>query len=186
MSTQPTAETMPSRAHARPKPSYLWEPVSRVWVSVAICFEIAVLVLFNAFPGWIGVVASLDKPGTFSPILMPAFRQYLPLINAWLCLSLGLCLVHLGLRQWTPATRWADLGLSLFGCYVLRTLIHAEPLVAYSPTWMVEGWPLAHVEQHVVPTLANVVTVALWLALILTALGALVKLVKLIGATVRE
>ena len=44
-------------------------------VVVRICFLIGAIVVFNAFPQWIGTYRSLDDPSSFVPLLAPEFQQ---------------------------------------------------------------------------------------------------------------
>jgi hypothetical protein len=144
-------------------------------VVVRICFLIGAIVLFNAFPQWIGTYRSLDDTSSFVPLLAPEFQAHMPALNAWWALALTLNFLLLGLRRWTPATRWADLGLTVFGMAILANMLSGPPILAVHPG---SGWP----SELLRPSGA-----AWWLsklglsaALVVTGLSALKKLLALI------
>jgi hypothetical protein len=122
------------------------------------------LALFNTFPQYIGVGWVADGAWTFTPVLSPNFFvEYLPLLNILWGLSMALSFVHLGLRRWTLGTRIADLGLAIFGIYILFQMITGGPIFAFQDTW-ITGLDWA-------------VTPVLWLLLVLSIIGAVKKLV---------
>jgi hypothetical protein len=102
-------------------------------VAIRICFLIGAIVLFNAFPQWIGTYRSLDDVSSFVPLLAPGFQAYMPALNVWWALALTLNFLLLGLRRWTPATRWADLGLTVFGMCILANMLAGPPILAVHP-----------------------------------------------------
>ena len=144
-------------------------------VVVRICFLIGAIVVFNAFPQWIGTYRSLDDPSSFVPLLAPEFQVHMPALNIWWALALTLDLLLLGLRRWTPAMRWADLGLTVFGMIILANMLAGPPILAVHPR---SGWP----SELLRPSGA-----AWWLsklglsaALVVTGLDALKKLLALV------
>ena len=144
-------------------------------VVVRICFLIGAIVLFNAFPQWIGTYHSLDDPSSFVPLLAPEFQVHMPALSVWWALALTLSFLLLGLRRWTPAIRWADLGLTVFGMIILANMLAGPPILAVHPG---AGWP----SELLRPSGA-----AWWLsklglsaALMVTGLDALKKLLALV------
>jgi hypothetical protein len=121
----PTARTGTGAGTGRRDP----DRVHLVGVVVHICFLIGAIVLFNAFPQWIGTTRSLDDPSTFVPLLAPEFQAHMPALNVWWALALTLSFLLLGLRRWTPATRWADLGLTVFDMALLALIRSGSGLV---------------------------------------------------------
>jgi hypothetical protein len=134
--------------------------IHRGWPVVEICGLIAALVLFNAFPEWIGVLVSADDLASFVPLLTPAFQVYLPWLNIWWGLALCLAYAKLFYGRWTMTLRWADLGLC-----VLRILVLARFLL---------GGPIVGLNREEVPFLDLLANSVLVLALI----GAVVELVQ--------
>jgi hypothetical protein len=100
------------------------------WVIVRICILVMLIVLFNFFPGRIGVLVSAVDWHSFVPLLAPEFGYNMPWLNVWWGLALVLEVTHLCLRRWQPLTRWADLALSvLAGLILLQVLLQGAILV---------------------------------------------------------
>jgi len=157
----------------------------RIWVTglvISVCFQIALLVLLNAYPERIGVLISADDPASFVPLLGPEFRLAVPWLNAWLGLALALSFVHLSTRRWTSTTRWADLGLNAFGCAILWHMATAGPLVAASPAWTTAGRPLLQVGPAVVSVLTLSFEVGLWVIFGIAVLTTGLKFLKLLAS----
>lgn len=133
---------------------------------------IALIALFNCFPGKIGIIVSANAPSRFVPLLAPEFKGHLPWLNLWWGLVLLLNLVELALsvtnrydERWQQAVRWADLGLNLVGVFVLIRLITGESIVAANPVWSVTqdqaGARLVQIRESTVPYLAMLVKASL-------------------------
>jgi hypothetical protein len=144
-------------------------------VVVRVCFLIAAMVLFNAFPQWIGTYRSLDDPSSFVPLLSPEFQAHMPLLNAWWAPALTLNILLLGLRRWTPATRWADLGLTIFGMTILAKMLAGPPILAVYPG---SAWPWELLRPSGAAWWLS--KIGLSAALVVTGLGALKKLLDLV------
>jgi hypothetical protein len=176
MSTLANTETKavtgqaPDRTRAR-RP----DRVRPAGVAIQICFLIGAIVLFNAYPQWIGTYRSLDDPSSFVPLLAPEFQAHMPALNCWWALALTLSFVLLGMRRWTPATRWADLGLAVFGMIILSNMLAGPPILAVHPG---SGWP----SELLRPSGAAwwLSKIGLWAALVVAGLSALKKLLALI------
>lgn len=144
-------------------------------VVIRIFFLIGALVLFNAYPQWIGTYRSLDDPSTFVPVLAPEFQVHMPALNVWWALALTLNFLVLGLRRRTPATRWADLGLTVFGMAILANMLAGPPILAAHPglDWPSELLPSPEAAWWLGK-------LGLWAALMVTGLDALKKLLVLV------
>jgi hypothetical protein len=103
--------------------------IHKGWLMVEICFLIAAIVLFNAFPHRIGVLISATDAESFVPLLAPEFQVHMPWLNAWWGLALALAMVKLAYGRWTPALRWAELGLKVFGILLLGRLVLGGPII---------------------------------------------------------
>lgn len=170
------------------------EPIWKWGMALVICLQIAFLVLINAFPEWIGVVTTLDESGRFVPLVGPGFYRALPWINAAVGASLALCLIHLALGHSTPATRWADLAVSAFGCWVLFLLTTTHSLLAPGVDQELLG-PGSLIGPLTVGRFGRTVYVGfftaaayagLWVAFWISALGVTIKAVRLTLHTLRE
>lgn len=143
-------------------------------VVVHIGFLIGAVVLFNAFPQWIGTFGSLGDPSSFVPLLAPEFQVHMPVLNAWWALALALNTALLALRRWTPATRWADLGLTCFGMAILVEMLAGPPILAVYPA---SAWPWEFLRPSGAAWWLS--KVGLSAALAVTGLSALKKLLAL-------
>jgi len=109
--------------HARDLPAVPRAQEDRVYaptLAVGICLVCFVLWMVNAIPQWIGVIMVRDGS---APEFVPlnAFGVQLPLfaINLWLTAGLGLNLIVLGQRRWTPLTRWLEVAVGLLAALVV-------------------------------------------------------------------
>jgi hypothetical protein len=91
----------------------------------------ALALLFNFFPDWVAVYASVNSGASAYPLLTPAFSRYLPLINAWWLLAFVLNVAVLRRGRWTRATRWADFGLEVFNAVILLLIVIGPPVFRF-------------------------------------------------------
>ena len=148
------------------------------WTVAAVCAIVVAAVVLNFFPERIGVVKSLLDPGSFVPLLRPEFEAHLPWLNLWCGLALTVNLVNLFHGRWQPATRWADLALSVLGICILFRLAGGDPVVRLGSAWAAWlDWSGAWVER----TLSVLYKVALVSALVLQIMASSKKLLRLIG-----
>jgi hypothetical protein len=143
---------------------------------------VALLLLLNAFPNLVGVWVMTDGTWLQVTSFTPEFLQnVLPWINVGLGLTLALNCLHIIYGRWTPGTRWADLGLTVFSLVVLYQILHAGPLLQFSPEAL-DGVGSSAV--FVVPD--TVFQGVLWLAFVGTAIGTVVRLVRLLQDAICE
>ena len=158
---------------------------------------IAIMVLFNFFPGKIGIIVSANSPSRFVPLLAPEFKAHLPWLNLWWGLVLLLNLVELALsvahrygERWQQAVRWVDLGLNLVGVFVLVRLITGESIVAANPVWSVSrdqaGARLVQLRESAVPYLAMLVKASLVFAVVAVIVKSSKKLQHLLNSEPAE
>jgi len=96
-------------------------PVGHVFSMYAI---LALAVLFNFFPEWVGIVGFHSGEGSWRlSMLRPEFSAYMPLLNLWWGLAFVLNLLALRQGRWRRETRWAEFGLGLFGAVILFLII---------------------------------------------------------------
>ncbi len=106
------------------------------WISVVTFL----LVVFNAFPGEVGIYRTATDAASFTPLLAAGFYAALPWLDVWWGVSLALALVLLLSRRWTTDLRRLDLAVDCLGVVVLWRLIFGAPLVLAYPGW---GWPVS-------------------------------------------
>jgi hypothetical protein len=85
-----------------------------------ICLLVALLVVVNIPPEGLGLSLTRTESGLW--IVSPLLKASRSGLNLWLTLSLALWVVNLYYGRWQRATRWADLGLSVLGVFVLLPL----------------------------------------------------------------
>lgn len=128
-----------------------------------IVFTILVMILFNVFPHWIGIITfsgGADDPVIF-PLLAPEFAVHIPwLTMAWTA-EVVLKLAVLVQGRWQRLTRWLELGLGLFGMYVTYRIVTGGPITTME-------W------------LTMFVRFGLWIGLIVGGFEALGRLFKLV------
>ena len=138
------------------------------WLAVEICGLMAVLILFNAFPQWVGILVSADNLSSFVPLITPEFQVYMPWLN--LCWGLALCLAYVELfyGRWTLALRAADLGLCALGILVLCRFLFGGPIVGLN--------------SAPIPFLGLIVKATLWLALVGSIVTLFRKLARIVAS----
>jgi hypothetical protein len=94
--------------------------VGRIFSTYAI---VALVVLFNFFPQWVGFWAWHAGRWSGLPVLLPEFSTHLALLNLWWGSAFALNLVVIRQGRWRRGTRWAELALGLFGAAVLLVIM---------------------------------------------------------------
>jgi hypothetical protein len=92
---------------------------------------VALVVLFNFFPQWVGFWAFSDGRWSGLPILLPEFSRHLPLLNLWWALAFVLDLIVLRHGRWRRGTRWARLALGALGAIVLIVIVTGPRVFAF-------------------------------------------------------
>jgi len=93
---------------------------------------VALAVLFNFFPRWVGIFSVHDSQWRVIPFLRPEFAMHLPLLNLWWGLAFMLNLIALRHGRWRRETRWAEFGLGLLGGIILFLIIIGPPVFRYN------------------------------------------------------
>jgi hypothetical protein len=136
--------------------------ISLAGIIVRLFFIVAAAVLFNFFPQKVGYIRTATDPSSFTPLLGPGVRSFLPWLNLWWGLAFGLEIAHLILRRWITTTRWIGLALDVFGAVVLGAAAADTPFVE-------------------IPFVTPIARLALGLASIALLLSALVQFLRLLG-----
>ena len=173
---QPQPQTTPRDPDAIP----LWEPI------VEIVFTSIIMVLFNVMPEHIGVTVSAGEPASFVPLLSPVFfERYLPLLNLYWGLTIGLAIIHLTLTHWTIATRFADIGLNCFGLSIFTSMLFGPSIIALTQEMADSGSAWVQVAEALVNPLWWVVRWVLVIAIIGTAIDLIKRTLELVRAVTR-
>ncbi|MGH9649954.1 MAG: HAAS signaling domain-containing protein [Terriglobales bacterium] len=80
--------------------------------------------LFNFVPGWVGIYWPGGGSWRVTPLLLPEFAFYMPMLNVWWGLAFAFNLLVLRQGRWTRQTRWAEFALGLLsgGIWLLIVL----------------------------------------------------------------
>ncbi|MCJ7624354.1 MAG: hypothetical protein MUO76_12695, partial [Anaerolineaceae bacterium] len=108
-------------------PGMLWD----------IAITLALIVLFNFYPQWVGV-ANLREGSSwmFIPLLNPAFQSFLPWLNLRFALVIILSSILLRQGQWQNPTRWAAFGLHIFTLIILVGMLTGGPILGLNPAYV--------------------------------------------------
>ncbi len=141
-------------------------------------YAIAVLAtLLNFYPQWFGILYITDEGARAVPLARLGIVLPATLMNIWWAGALTLNMWLLRERRWTRETRWAELMLGAFGAFILWAAIAASNLPD------VENWR-DFVDPRRVERLAwlgfRVVTFSMWIALVLTLVETVVRLVRIL------
>ena len=131
---------------------------------VEMVLILAAIVLFDFFPDKLGIVRSLTDPSSFKPLLAPEFQEHMPWLNLYWGLALGFGAVNLALGRWTIYMRWAEVGLSVLAAFIILRMLLGGPLVLS-------------------PGLALIVKFGLIVALVVSSIDLIAKLIRLVTRT---
>jgi hypothetical protein len=109
------------------------EDVFKLWERIPdIVFTLALLLVFNFYPHWIGIFLTDKITGTWVqvPFLSQDFFHYLPWLNIlWLSgLALNLALLRTG--KWQPWSKWFQIGLDVFTMALFIVMATGNNLIA--------------------------------------------------------
>ncbi|MCP4424451.1 MAG: hypothetical protein GY803_08175 [Chloroflexi bacterium] len=125
-----------------------------------VVFTILVIILFNVFPHWIGIITFTGDETEVFRLLAPEFSVHIPWLTVvWTAVVL-LKLIVLGQGHWNRRTRWLEFVLDLFGLYVGYRIVTGGPIVT-------------------IDALTTLVRISIWIGLIVGGFEALGKLFKL-------
>ncbi len=128
---------------------------SRIGATVRIYFVVALLVVFNLFPQWLGVyfvpsghetrLVSLNELGIRLPMLA---------LNIWWLIALLQNLLLLKHGRWTLPIRWLQFGLGISGAAILYQIMRttAETLSQARFSTAIGNAQLASILTRLVPT----------------------------------
>ena len=133
----------------------------------SICGLTFLMVLFNFFPQFVGIVTVNDEVLQVVPLFSSHFYEtYLPLLNILWGLAIGLQAVLLTSQRWTVFTRLADFGLAMLGLAIIFMIANDGPVfVPAEDPLRVFSWLL---------------TPLLWFILLVTGIDVIKKFVHLL------
>ena len=119
----------------------------------SIIFTLAGLMVLNFYPQILSIW--MIENGNFVPLvtLSEAFFHFLPWINLSGILTVALDIWLLRQGSWNMATRWAHIGLQLFGIGIVIALLKTPNLLAINPgaTDLESGRILTRVFSSIIP-----------------------------------
>ena len=109
-----------------------------------VVFTLIALVLFNAFPQYVGMASVRDGQWVIVSLLAPAFFTYLPWISLLWALKATVDILALGQGRWTVGLRWALIGLGLGSIALGYRILMGPAIVAFPPDTITRlGWGTA-------------------------------------------
>ncbi len=156
----------PLKLKAQPDPKVV-KPAGMILEAV---LTLAALVLFNLFPQWVGIGVMLNGMWVFTPILTPAFFQYLPWISVLWALTAALHILVVSQGRWQASTRWASLALVLFNIVVAERMLTGPALIAIDPAALSGLAPMIDTISNAAIRLALGITVVVKVVEVATSL----------------
>ncbi len=136
--------------------------VKRGELIAGIVFTILIIILFNVYPQWIGVVTFTGgQDPVFFPFLAPEFAVHIPWLTALWTADILMKLVVLVQGRWQRPTRWLEFALGLFGLYVGYRIVTGGPIATMA-------------------VLTMLARIGIWIGLIVGSIEALGRLFKLV------
>lgn len=126
-----------------------------------IVFTILIIILFNVYPEWIGVITSTGDDRVVFRLLAPEFSVHIPWLTLVWTADVLLKLIVLGQGRWRPFTRWLEFGFGLFGLYVGYRIVTGGPIMT-------------------IDALTTLVRISIWIGLIVGSFEALGRLFRLV------
>lgn len=154
---------------------------SRIGATVRIYFVVALLILFNLFPEWLGIylvasghearLVSLHELGIRLPMLA---------LNIWWLIALLQNLLLLKQGRWTLPIRWLQFGLGVFGAAIVYQIMRvtAETLSQAQFSTALGNPQLASILARLIPT----VLFTILLVVLLSSARRLYRLVRTAAA----
>ena len=179
MTTLTTNQTTPQAVRPDRNAISPYEPIAE------IIFTTIALVVFNVLPQRIGVLISALEPDSFVPLLSPVFfERYLPWLNVYWALTLGLAFINLVFQRWTIATRLADIAINILGLNIFVSMLFGPSILGVNPEWAEAGSAWVQVAQALVTPMSWVVSLVLVIAIIATVVELIKRTVELVRAVV--
>ncbi len=99
---------------------------------VGIGFNLAAILIFNAYPEWISAIMLTDGEVVRTPLLSENFMRFVP----WLSLLWGAGIVLnsfvLIRGRWQPLSRWLQIGLEILTLALLAWMLIGGPLLSWT------------------------------------------------------
>ncbi len=150
-------------------------------LAAEVVLTITALVLFNAFPQYVGVGSVRDGQWVIVSVLAPAFFTYLPWISLLWALKATVDIVALGQGRWTVGLRWALVGLGLGSIILAYRILTGPAIVAFPPDAITRlGWGTATAMS--IQQLSNLVNSAVRLSI---AVALVVEVIETAGRLIR-
>jgi hypothetical protein len=100
--------------------------IAPLWILLKMAVIVVLMAYFNFFPQWVGIVSLHSDYGV--RVLTPSqLGVHLPvgMLNLWWLGLLVLYVMLLRAGRWTRGTRWMELGLGIYGAYILWVIMRS-------------------------------------------------------------
>ena len=182
-----------SRAREQDEKEGTWDPRSldgkedsdnfKPWERIPdIVFTLALLLVFNFYPQWIGVFFIDKATGMWVhiPFLSQTFFQYLPWLNIlWLAgLALNFALLRAG--KWQPWSRWFQIGMDVFTLSLFIWMASGNPIVQFAQEKLNQLGEIGTTMSEMQPLIDKGVYALLILLAILTIIDLVQSIVRIV------
>lgn len=107
--------------------------IKRSELIVEIVFTIALLVILNVYPQWLGINFFVDGQWFSTPLLSATFFQFVPWISALGLIEIGLNLYLLRQNIWQPLTRLVQIGVDVLKLGLTIMIFRAPNIFGMTP-----------------------------------------------------
>lgn len=99
------------------------------------------VILFGAFPHWVGFGSNLNGEWNFVPVLSENFSVYLPWIISYFLAKLILDIYLVGQTYWDNRTYWAAIGIKVYGILILFGLKYGPAIFGVNQAYLAKHSP---------------------------------------------
>ncbi len=118
----------PRKLKITPEPQ--GEPYKPAGLVAEMVLSLIALALFNLYPQFLGMYIFSDGQWKVFPLLTAAYFSYVPFLSILWSLEVALKGSVLVAGRWTPALRWAGLGLKVLGIGMLYVILSGPEIIA--------------------------------------------------------
>ena len=131
-----------------------------------IIFTVIGLVVFNLYPGVVGIFFGTDGEWTFVPVLSDAFFTYLPWINLIGVLQIVFNLYQLQQKVWTTFTRLCNIVIEVSSIALAIAMLTGPSLIDMS-AGKFAGSPLADIAEVLTKVMGFVPAIVLIVVIVI-------------------
>jgi hypothetical protein len=105
------------------------DKVNPFFMVLGIVFHALLILVFNFYPQFVGIIGFTENGPQFAALLSDAFFAYLPWLTALWALNIALCAVLLGRGRHTLATQLFEVAVSIATIVLLLIMAAGAPII---------------------------------------------------------